>query len=96
MRTPHKGHFGENSLGTLERRWEVLVMMREEEIDSRRFDNTQGIRKHRQSKLFNERHGLSTLFCSGFHARYRIMRQNRLQWVSRRFDIKPEFRPVVG
>ncbi len=67
-------HFGENSVDTLERRWEVLVKMREQEINCRRFDNTPGTRKHRAIKLFNERHGLSALFCSGFLARCRLER----------------------
>jgi hypothetical protein len=50
----------------------VLVKMREGEIDSRRFDNTPGTWKHRTTELFNERHGLSALFCSGFPTRCRL------------------------
>ena len=45
MRTPHNEHFGENSISTLERRWEVLVKMREQETICQRFDNALGIRK---------------------------------------------------
>jgi hypothetical protein len=47
----------------------VLVKMREQETNCRRFDNTPGTRKHRATELFNERHGLSAPFCSGFLAR---------------------------
>ena len=67
-------HFGENLVDTLERRWGVLVKMREQETNCRRLDNTPGTRKHRATELFNERHGLSALFCSGFLARYRLRR----------------------
>ena len=49
----------------------MLVKMREQETNCRRFDNTPGTRKHRATELFNERHGLSALFCSGFLARCR-------------------------
>ena len=56
-------HFGENSVDDLERRWEVLVKMREQETSCREFDSTPGIRKYRATELFNERHGLSALFC---------------------------------
>jgi hypothetical protein len=62
-------NFGESSVDTLERRWEVLVKMREQETNYRRFDNTPGIRKHIATELFNERRGLSTFFGSGFLAR---------------------------
>jgi hypothetical protein len=48
----------------LERRWEVLVKMRELETNYRRFDNTPGTRKHKATELFNERHGPSALFSS--------------------------------
>jgi hypothetical protein len=65
-------HFGENLVDTLERRWEVLVKMREQETNCRRFDNTPGTRKHGATELFNERHGLSALFCSGFLTRCRL------------------------
>jgi hypothetical protein len=68
MRTPHNEHFGENSISTLERRWEVLVKMREQETNCQRFDNALGIRKHRTTEHFNERPGLSALYCSGFLA----------------------------
>src|SRR5271157_3073702 len=49
-------HISENSVDTLERRWEMLVKMREQETNCRRFDNTPGTRKHRATELFNERH----------------------------------------
>jgi hypothetical protein len=49
----------------------VLVKMREQETNCRRFDNTPGTQKHRATELFNERHGLSALSCSGFLARCR-------------------------
>jgi hypothetical protein len=65
-------HFGENSVDTLERRWEVLAKMRKQETNCRRFDNTPGTRKHRATELFNKRHGLSALFCSGFLVRWRL------------------------
>ena len=48
------------------------MKMREQETNCRRFDNTPGTRKHRATELFNERHGLSALFCSGFLARCRL------------------------
>ena len=54
----------------------MLVKMREQETNCRRFDNTPGTRKHRATELFNERHGLSALFCSGFLARSRFSRSN--------------------
>ena len=38
----------------------MLVKIREEEVDCRRFDNTLGTPKHRATELFNERHGLLT------------------------------------
>ena len=47
----------------------MLVKMREQETNCRRFDNTPGTRKHRATELFNERHRLSALLCSGFLAR---------------------------
>jgi hypothetical protein len=50
----------------------VLVKMREQEKDCRRFDNTPGTRKHRATELFNESDSLSALFCSGLLARYRL------------------------
>ena len=52
----------------------MLVKMREQEPNCRQFDNTPGTRKHRATELFNERHGLSAFFCSGFLARCRLMR----------------------
>ena len=54
----------------------MLVKMREQETNCRRFDNTPGTRKHRATELFNERHGLSALFCSGFLARCRHFSNN--------------------
>lgn len=54
----------------------MLVKMREQEASCRRFDNTPDTRKHRATELFNERHGLSALFCSGFLARCRLVRTN--------------------
>ena len=67
-------HFGENSIDTLERRWEVLVKMREYGTNCQRFDNRLGTRKRRATELFNECHGLSALICSGFLARCRLSR----------------------
>jgi hypothetical protein len=64
---------GENPVDILERGWEVLEKMREQETYCRLFDNTPGIRKHRVTELFNERHGLSALFCSEFLARRRLL-----------------------
>jgi hypothetical protein len=49
----------------------VLVKIREQETNCRRFDNTPGTRKHRATQLFSERHRLSALLCSGFLARCR-------------------------
>src|SRR5580658_4803328 len=65
-------HFGENSVSALERRGEVLVKMREREANCRRSDNKPGTRKHRATKLSNERHDLSALFCSGSLTRCRL------------------------
>jgi hypothetical protein len=48
------------------------VKMREQLTNCQRFDNTPGTRKRRATELFNERHGLSALFCSGFLARCRL------------------------
>lgn len=76
MRTPHKGTLWENSVDTLERRWEVLVKIREQEPNCRRFDNTPGTQKHRATEFFNERHVLSALFCLGFLARCRLLINN--------------------
>jgi hypothetical protein len=56
----------------------VLVKMREQETNCRRFDNTPGTRKHRATELFDERYGLSALFCSGFLARWRLTDTDRL------------------
>jgi hypothetical protein len=41
------------------------------------FDNTPGTRKHSATELFNERHGLSAFFCSGFLAGCRHIGINR-------------------
>jgi hypothetical protein len=54
----------------------MLVKMREQETNCRRFDNTPGTRKHRATELINEHQGLSALFCSGFLARCRLVRTN--------------------
>jgi len=51
----------------------VLVKMREQETNCRRFDNTPGTRKHRATELLSERHGLSALFCPGFLARSQLI-----------------------
>lgn len=61
-------HFWGELSQYLERRWEVLMRIREQEVDCRRFDNTLATGKHRATEFFNEHHGLSALFCSGFLA----------------------------
>jgi len=65
--------FGKNLVDILERGWEVLEKMREQETSCRLFDNTPGTQKHRATELFNERHGLSALFCAGFRARCQLL-----------------------
>jgi hypothetical protein len=54
----------------------VLVKVWEQETSYRRFDNTPGTRKHRATQFFNERRGLSALFCSEFLARCRLQINN--------------------
>src|ERR1700686_1458833 len=73
MRTPHKGTLWEELSRYFGKEMEVLVKMREQLTNCQRFDNTPGTRKHRATELFNERHGLSALFCSGFLARCRLI-----------------------
>jgi hypothetical protein len=68
MRTPHKKTLWGDSVDTLEKGWEMLAKMREQETNCRRFDNAPRIRKHRATGLLDERHGLSALFCSRFLA----------------------------
>ena len=64
---------GKNPVEILERGWEVLEKMQEQETSCRLFDNTPGARKDRATELFNERQGLSALFCSEFLARCRLL-----------------------
>ena len=77
MRTPHKGTlWGELS------RYSGKGMggageMREQETSYRRFDKTRETRKRRAADLFNERHALSALFCSGFLVPCRHLGSNR-------------------
>jgi hypothetical protein len=76
MRTPHKGTLW----GELSRYFGEEIGVAGENAGTGaklpQFDNTPGTRKHSATELFNERHGLSAFFCSGFLAGCRLMRRN--------------------